>query len=260
MILSLVSFFRPSFVIIKNVYPHLLNLQKTVLDTVDQVFPSELEIKIKNGIASTNITEPYYITVQKEFLNNIFSTFGGEKVLLSKYRLVAIDTKGKAENFENYQSAALLTENSFVYYNNNNINITPLRDIQDLTVSSEIIKNKIKEINKDNIISTVFTVILFLSPIFVILFAILSFTIMILVVSVGVYIIEKIHKLSYPFKNIVKYTSAVGFIPSLIQNILDQLPVIGDKLIIVNIFTDLFIVALCYYGILKIKNINKKIK
>lgn len=240
---------QPSIFIVKDLYPLVQNLESKVLNLVDDVYPQELEVKIKNGTASTNVTEPYYVNIKKETLENILSNLDKKQTTFSKLRLLAIDIKGKAEDFERYQSLALLTQNSVVYYSDNKINIYPLRDIQDLTINKEIIKAKIQEINKGHVISNLLTIGVFIAPFLILLGACLFFLLAFLITTIGVYIIVKIHKLKLGFRNVFRYSAVMSFLLTFGQNLLPMIPSYTryfggfDKLF------DIFIFGLCYLGI-----------
>ena len=95
---------KPSIFIFKDMYPVVQNLEKKTLALVDEIYPQELEIKIASGQVSTNVTEPYYVTVRQETLEGLLSLKHEDQNTKSKIRLLAIDTKGKADEFERYQS------------------------------------------------------------------------------------------------------------------------------------------------------------
>lgn len=248
-ILALVLSARPSFYIFKDVYPLAQNLESKVLTLVDEVYPLELEIKIKNGTASTNVTEPYFITIRQETLENLFALKADDQSTRSRVRLLAIDTKGKADDFERYQSLALLTESSIVYYNDDKVNIYPLREVQDLTLDQKIIKEKIRQINKNNIIGNIASIGILLAP-FLILLAILIFQLIaFLFLTLVVYLMVRINQLKTGFKNIFRYTAAIAFITTLIWNLILLIPLLAANIPISESILTIIILGFAYSGI-----------
>ena len=129
LILAIIIAIQPSIFVVTKVYPVVRDLENRVTALADEVYPEDLEIKIKNGIATTNVTEPYYLVVRQKTLNSLLSLREDDQNTVSKIRLLAIDTKGKAEEFEQYQTLALLTQTSLVYNSDDKVNIHSLREI-----------------------------------------------------------------------------------------------------------------------------------
>ncbi len=253
-ILALVLSVKPSFAIFKDVYPLVQNLESKVLALVDEIYPSELEIKIKNGTASTNVTEPYYITVRQETLENLFSFKTEDQSTRSRIRLLAIDTKGKADDFERYQSFALLTESSIVYYNDDKVNIYPLREVQDLTLDQKVIKEKIKEINKNNIIGKIVTISILIAPFLLLLFIFIFQIVVFLLLTLAVYLMVRINQLKTGFKNTFRYTAAVAFITTLIWNLILFIPSLAANIPITESLLTIIILGFAYSGINYLKS------
>lgn len=254
--MALVVSIRPSFFISKDIYPFVKNLENKVNTLVDEVYPQELEIKIKNGYASSNVTEPYYLTIRKETLENIFSLKENEQISKSKVRILAIDTKSKAEEFEKYQSQALLTETSLVYYQEGNINIQSLRGIQNLTISKELIKSKIAVINKDNTIVNLATIGIFVSPLFLILIlgGFIGQLIKFFLISLLIYLMVRINQLSVGFKNTFRYTAALTFWVMILGNIVSFVPRLAEDILAVETILTVTILGLAYSCIFRLKN------
>lgn len=254
LILALVVSIRPSFFILQKVYPLVQNLENKIMTVVDDVYPEELEVKIKNGYVSTNVTEPYYITIRQEQLESILSLQEDKQIAKSKVRLLAIDTKGKAEEFERYQSMALLTQTSLVYYQDGKTNIQSLRDIRDLTVNRELIKSKIKEYNKDNIIGNLLAFFVLFSPLIIIIGGFLGQLIKFLFLSLLVYLMVRINQLPTGFKNTFRYTAAVTFIVMILANIISFIPQVASNILAIEAVLTMIILGLAYCGINLLKN------
>ena len=94
-------------------------------------YPQELVVTIKNGQASSNVAEPYFVRTP-------------ENIQLEKYRnipktenLIVIDTKNQfsEESFSKYNALAVLTKASIAFRKDDGrIEIQPLNGIPDLTV------------------------------------------------------------------------------------------------------------------------------
>lgn len=253
-IIALVLSVLPSFFVFKNILPFVQNLENKALTLVDEVYPQELEVKIKNGQASTNVTEPYYISVRRETLENLFAFKKDDKNTKSKVRILAIDTKGKADEFDRYQSIALLTESSLVYYNDNRINIYSLREIQDLTVNKEFIKSKIKEINKNNSLGNIINFGVLIAPLLIILGFFFLQLISFLMLSLAIYLMVKINQIHTGFKNTFRYTVSIAFLVTLVWYLLRLIPFFPTSVIAISLIPSMAILGFAYSGIYYLKN------
>src|SRR3989344_4178481 len=81
--------------------PRFIETAKTV---VQNTYPDELVITIKDGQLSTNVKEPYSIPLPKEF-PDIFDQ-----------NLITIDTKAQVSDYPKYQSLALVTKDSIAFF------------------------------------------------------------------------------------------------------------------------------------------------
>lgn len=254
LILALVLTIKPSIFIFKDAYPLAQNLESKVLTLVEEIYPQELEIKIKNGQVSTNVTEPYYITVHQETLESLFALKKSDQNIRSKVRLLAIDTRGRADEFERYQSLALLTETSIVYYRDNNVNIYPLREVKDLAISKDAIKSKVKEINKDNEIGKMITIGVLLSPFLIVIGSFLFQLTIFLLLTLIVYFMVKINQLPTGFKNTFRYTSAISFMPMFLWNLISFVPFLAGNILAIRSLLTVIILGLAYSGINYLKS------
>jgi signal peptidase I len=109
----------------------------------EELYPAELSITITNGRISTNVREPYHITISPDKIFDLFSTKDNPEDRVTKMRLLSIDTKAKIEDFDRYQTYALLTGSSLVYKRNGNITVTPLDNIDKLEINKEYINSRI---------------------------------------------------------------------------------------------------------------------
>lgn len=94
-------------------------IEKTKI-VLSQIYPEELIITVKERKISTNVQEPYFISLPKEM---------GTPESEAKY-LLAIDTSAEVADFESYQSLFLLS-NEFVAMKDNNTGykVQPLAEI-----------------------------------------------------------------------------------------------------------------------------------
>lgn len=253
-ILALILSVKPSLFIFRTALPLAQNLEKNVLNLIEEIYPQELEINITNGQVSTNVTEPYYVTVRQEAFENLFSLKHEDQNTRSKIRLLAIDTKGKADEFERYQSMALLTETSFVYYKDNNVNIYPLREVKDLTINKDVIKSKVQETNQDNMVEKVVVIGVLMAPFFIFLWSIATRLSTFFLLALVVYLMTKINQLTVGFKNIFRYTSAISFIPMFIWSLMSFIPFFAGNVLATSYLLPIIIWGLAYSGLNYFKN------
>ena len=118
---------------------------QAVVPEAAKIFPSNLEIKIKDGQASTNVTEPYYIPM--ESVTNLKNKLN-KKVLAAqsdkpRYLLV-IDTKATINDFPRYQTALLLTKDSVIYSIDGKAESVSLQEVKsDVVINTQLI-DKVK--------------------------------------------------------------------------------------------------------------------
>jgi hypothetical protein len=105
-----------------------------------EIYPAELEIKLKDGSVRTNVKEPYEIPFTR--LDILREEFNKRILGVNTTRLInilVIDTEAKIEDFSQYQSLSLLTEHHLSYLNEDgSIVSVPLIEVGDLVL------NKIK--------------------------------------------------------------------------------------------------------------------
>jgi len=70
--------------------------------TIENLYPDELKLQIKNGRLSTNVREPYPFDFK-------------QKIKPTEKHILVIDTQGTIENYPNYNSYILATKNAVVY-------------------------------------------------------------------------------------------------------------------------------------------------
>jgi len=149
-----------------------------------QYYPDELQITIKDGKASTNVNEPYFIKTPEDIkINNIEN-------------LVVIDTKNvfSVAEFENYKTLLLLTNDSLIYreQNNNKMTIQSLSQIPNYTLNKQVLLslfNKISPYLKSAYPLFIIAMLLFF-------FSVLTFRLLyLLFAALLIWIIAKIKKI-----------------------------------------------------------------
>ncbi len=249
LVLALLLTIKPSYEVFQNIYPLVKGLDKKIEDTIIEVYPEELVVTIKNGTAKSNVTEPYYITMRKETLEKLFSYQKDSGITRSKIRLLAVDTKAKAEDFERYQSLALLTENSLVTYRDGDIEIYPLRDIGDMTVNKEFVLSKYKEFE---FLPRAATWLVLSSPLFIFLVHLIGQYIAYLLISFLVYLMVKIKNLTFGFKKTFMYTSSLTLVLNYIWSALSFIPFLSMSLFMMPTLFTIIILAISYKGLVVI--------
>jgi len=114
---------------------------KFFIDTVSKeilrYYPDELEIVIKKGKVSTNVQEPYFIKISSNSKN----------ILVQNILVINTKTPFSLENFKDYKTACLLTEENLVCYDENQaIKISPLTNIPDFKLNKLIVSSFLTKI------------------------------------------------------------------------------------------------------------------
>lgn len=252
--LAILSSIYPAYKIISVGLPFIENLDQRVMSTIDEVFPEDLEIKIQDGEASTNVTEPYFLTISQSTLNELANMQESASQPHSKIRLLTINTGGRVEDFERYQSLAMLTGSTFVYYDEGEITIRSLNTAPDMTVSKEVIVSKINEINKGNRILSLIRTFLFLSPLITILGLWIWHLLEIFLGALIVLIITRIHQLKISFKQMFAFSGAIYFLPAIVLMLIRLLPGVNSYYFWFKTVTDIFLIVVTYLFILRYKN------
>lgn len=127
LVLSIVLAAHSSFKII----PDINSFLKTVNSEILNNYPKELVLNIKNGEASSNVAEPYFVRLPED-LRKIES-----KGSFRPENFIVIDTKNKftEETFKKYNTLFLFTKTNMAYIKDNGvISIQPLNIFSDRTI------------------------------------------------------------------------------------------------------------------------------
>lgn len=112
-----------------------------VSSKIADYYPDELEVTIKNGKASTNVQEPYFVKLPAEINKKDAAYKCG-----TLENIIVLDTKNKFDmgRFQSFKTPILLTEDSIVAYDDNcSIKISPLGNIQNANTAYVINKSKV---------------------------------------------------------------------------------------------------------------------
>jgi len=110
-------------------------LQEKIPQTVGY-FPQELVISIKDGKASTNVQEPYFMKIPDDYYKSSHQK-SPDGVYIENFAVINTKDKFDVNTFFSYKTAVLLTQDSFVYFDNGKISITPLSGIKDFTLNKD---------------------------------------------------------------------------------------------------------------------------
>jgi hypothetical protein len=122
-------------------------------------YPDELEIVIKEGKVSTNVQEPYFIKISSDSKNSLVEN------------ILVINTKDSfsLENFKDYKTACLLTEENLVCYDSNQtIKINPLTNIPDFKLDKSIVSSFLTKIQPFFKLFYPFFILVFFITIFIV--------------------------------------------------------------------------------------------
>lgn len=126
--------------------PTMSRFLKVLPGRVASVYPSELEIYVKNGTVSTNVQEPYAIPLTK--FEDVFSDrVLGESTMAGTFNLMVIDTKGgNIENFKDYNTLALVTEKNIITQDKNGVlNVYSIGSTINLTINKALVSQTINK-------------------------------------------------------------------------------------------------------------------
>lgn len=107
-----------------------------------EAYPEELELKIRNGEVSTNVKEPFKITVkevEKVFEENKDNVLGAKEEDVEN--ILVIDTSGTMEDFEKYNTAVLITKKNIMYISDQGRHESiPLSEVGDVTINRNMVE------------------------------------------------------------------------------------------------------------------------
>ena len=130
-----------------SVLPKVNTFLKSVGPAVLDYFPDELEIVIKDGLASTNVSEPYFLEMPFNFPENLEMNpnvrgYGIENLLV-------IDTRSDEatlEEFKTYKTLVLLSRKTMISYDEDQVVIRSLVDMPNFKLDKEVISSSLAKI------------------------------------------------------------------------------------------------------------------
>jgi hypothetical protein len=180
-------------------------------------YPKELEVIVKEGRASTNIPEPYFIKmpdgIDQQEVENGFDN------------ILVIDTKNNfsLEKFNSYKTVALLTADSFVYVDEQNgVAVKQLKDFEDFKLNKLLVDDFMNRISPYFVILYPLSVIAIL---FVTFMALISKLVYLLFGALVLWILFKIRGININYKK--SYQLGVHLLTLLvvIESVIMLLPV-----------------------------------
>ena len=246
-ILALISSIKPSYFVYTTLLPATDNLEQKVLTIIDEVFPDELEIIIENGRASTNVTEPYYLTINKSTVENLFLIPGDQSdTPLSRIRLLTIDTRATLSDFERYQSMGLLTSEHLFYMSEGDVNFVSLSTSPDMVITKSFVVEKISEHNEGGKVTGFIRSFLYISPLLLIGVFLIYYAISIFVGSFLVFIINKILQAGAKFKDILMFYSSLFAVPAMLLILIGLLPYMNSYLFWLSTAINVVVISASY--------------
>jgi len=168
-----------------------------------EVYPGELEIKISNGVMTTNVPQPYFIPFDRfeegfEELEKEIRGISSDEI----ENILVIDTNARVEDLRRYQTYALLTRSYLSYYRDDGrIEIVTLDKINNFTLNQTIVKGVVSRLLPWLRLISIFLLPLLFIGIF--LFFISSQLGYLLISSLALFLGAKI--ISYPLSYIKAY-------------------------------------------------------
>ncbi len=173
--------------------PRMKEFLVTAKGNIEQNYPKDLVVQIKNGTAMSNAVDPFFVAIPQNLKVM-------DKQVKDFENILVIDTKNdfNLENFRNFKTAVLLTRDSLVVEGGDGrLDITPLKDIPDFTVNHE---NVTKVLAKSEPLSKVLNVLV---PVTIFLGVFIGYMfkmLYLILVAVLVLLIGKLMKLDLSFR------------------------------------------------------------
>lgn len=244
-LISLLWVLYPSYIFFTKGFVFSQTYAADAHTLIERVYPDELKITIEKGVVRTNVPEPYYITVSPEtFKGTIFEEKG--KTSTYKSRLLAIDTKGKAEDFDRYQSAALLTERSLVYYNDGNVKIYSLRETDNMEVTKDSVRQGFDRLNNSLNLSTWIRVGIAVIPFLLLIAVYVGYWLLLLFYALFVFLMMKIFDARMGYGRAIAFTGVLMMVTYGVVNLIALVPTLSTVLKNIFTFKPIFLLVFAY--------------
>jgi len=212
----------------------------TITKEILRYYSDELEIIIKNGKVSTNVQEPYFIKTSSNLENSLIEN------------ILVINTKDSfsLENFKNYNTACLLTEESLICYDNNQtIKIYPLTNISDFKLNKSVISSFLIKVQP---FFKLFYPI-FILAFFVVIFIVLLWRMVYLLFGAFlIWLVAKVRKVDIGYKKSYQLGLHLMTVSFFIDFLINVLKLLGISLNIPYLFT----IVLVVMAVLNLKTKN----
>lgn len=230
LILSLISILVPVIQFYNFALPFARSLPTEVKKIVADVYPSELEIVITNGTVTTNVTEPYFVSVSNQTLERL-SNFKINSQPVNRTRIITIDTRATSEEIDKYQSLALLTADSLVYYNDSKIETISLKDVQNFQLNKSLIDSQVsKFLDNRSVVWVILGLLLFI-PLFIFLFTGLGYLLWFSWLALLLLLLTRIYRLPFTYSRLDHFINNLAFpitIVSILWNLIPWTHKVGD--------------------------------
>ncbi|MEO8637694.1 MAG: DUF1189 family protein [Candidatus Taylorbacteria bacterium] len=203
--LTLLSALCLTLILSAKMIPSLVvGLSEESINKVLSYYPQELEVTIKDGHASTNVKEPYFLLWPSEFVQASSNPNAGTSHLPKN--LLVIDTKGvfAIDTFSTYDTSLFLTKDYFVSAKNEGqeLSIQKLPPSLNVTINRAQLSTWVEKIRP----WLVCIIPLFIVGLFVAIYLanIVLSLFMILILSVIIWIVALIRKQNFSYSQIYK--------------------------------------------------------
>jgi len=167
---------------------------------------------------------------------------------------VTINTDAQASDFERYQTYALLTQKDFIYYDDGQIKTISLKEIKDVTISKQWIIDKINEINKNNRIGRILSILLYTFPLILFIGSYLTLLSSFFMLSFLLRLLTAINQIPVTFGKMFALTAAVETIPVILLTVFGWLPFVSTVIASLSSLSTVLLLAIAYMGITTYKN------
>lgn len=140
----LLSFVVALFLSFKILIP-MNDFLKRFPKIINKVYPDGLEVQIRNGVVSTNVPEPYFISVDRlergfEELEDEVEGIKSDEIK----NILVIDTSASLDDLKRYQTYVLLTRNYLTYYKDDGrIETVSLDEVKNFTLNHNVIRGQL---------------------------------------------------------------------------------------------------------------------
>jgi hypothetical protein len=139
-----VSFILAGYAYVKWVRP-LGPFLEVLPSHVAGYYPQELVITIEDGVLSTNVAEPYIVPVAvaerfAEETRQLFEQSVKGTSTDDLENIVVIDTAASYEDFEDYQTAVLVTDTDVFYLDNHQVSAFSLDEVDNVLIDRELVE------------------------------------------------------------------------------------------------------------------------